>query len=158
MTTSIEENAVRRTTFAMRCLVLAVSLVPAFAHAAGDAAGRLYGTWIAIKAERDGKPAADVIGHRLSFVGSRFELQSGDRKPLYAGTFRTDPAPKPGAIDFEHEDGSLNGKTWKGIYALDGDTLRICDNAPNLDRGRPTTFEAKPNSGYVSITFRRDKP
>ena len=39
-------------------------------------------------AERDGKAADDVVGHRLSFAGNRFEIQSRDGKPLYAGTVR----------------------------------------------------------------------
>jgi hypothetical protein len=46
---------------------------------------------------------------------------------------------------------------WKGIYALKGDTLRICDNAPDLAKPRPTAFEAKRGSGYVLITFKRAK-
>lgn len=49
------------------------------------------------------------------------------------------------------------GKMWKGIYALDGDALTICDNAPNLDKDRPAAFEAKTGSGYVCITFARAK-
>ena len=47
---------------------------------------------------------------------------------------------------------------WKGIYALDGGTLTICDNAPNPDDGRPAAFEARSGSGYVLITFKRAKP
>jgi hypothetical protein len=38
------------------------------------------------------------------------------------------------AIDFEHTEDALKGKTWKGIYVLDSDTLTICDNAPNLHK------------------------
>src|SRR5215204_2087147 len=57
-----------------------------------------------------------------------------------------------------HTDGELKGKEWKGIYALDGDTLTTCDNAPNLEKGRPAAFEAKGGSGYVLITFKREKP
>jgi uncharacterized protein (TIGR03067 family) len=68
-----------------------------------------------------------------------------------------DPSAKPVAIDFEHTGGVLKGKAWKGIYALDGDTLAICDNAPNLDKRRPAAFEAKSGSGYVLITFKRSK-
>ena len=45
-----------------------------------------------------------------------------------------------------------------GIYVLDGDTLTVCDNAPNLDKGRPTAFEATSGSEYVLITFKRAKP
>ena len=69
-----------------------------------------------------------------------------------------DPRATPAAIDFEHTEETLKGKVWKGIYALDGDTLTTCDNAPNLDKGRPAAFEAKSGSGYVLITFERAKP
>jgi uncharacterized protein (TIGR03067 family) len=85
-------------------------------------------------------------------------IQSKDGKPLFAGTVRVDPGAKPAAIDLEHADGALAGKSWKGIYRLAGNTLRICDNAPNLDTERPTALEAKAGSGSVLITFRRAKP
>ena len=69
-----------------------------------------------------------------------------------------DARTKPAAIDFEHTEGAPKGKAWKGIYALDGDTLTTCDNGPNPDKGRPAAFEAKAGSGYIFITFRRAKP
>jgi uncharacterized protein (TIGR03067 family) len=116
---------------------------------------KLQGTWTATKAERDGKAADDVVGDRLSFTGNRFQIRSKDGKPLYEGTFRVDPSTKPVAIDFEHTEGALKGKAWKGIYALEGDTLMTCDNAPNLDKSRPAAFEAKTGSGHIFITFKR---
>jgi uncharacterized protein (TIGR03067 family) len=125
---------------------------------AENAQKNLQGSWTATRAERDGKAADDDVGHRLSFTGNHFQIQSKDGKLLYAGTVREDPSAKPAAIDFEHTEGALKGKTWKGIYALDGDTLTTCDNAPNLDKGRPTMFEAKSGSGYVLITFKRAQP
>jgi len=139
-------------------LVLGAGLVSAFAQPAEEAHKKLQGTWTATQAERDGKAADDVVGHRLSFPGNQFQIQSKDGKLLYAGSFRVDPSMNPMAIDFEHTEGTLKGKAWKGIYTLDGDTLTICDNAPNLDKGRPATFEAKGGSGYVLITFKRAKP
>jgi uncharacterized protein (TIGR03067 family) len=145
-------------TWAMCGLIFGMGLVPAFAQPAEEAQNKLQGSWTATKAERDGKAAHDVVGNRLSFNGNRFRIQSKDGKPLYAGTVRVEPSAKPAAIDFEHTERVLKGKTWKGIYALDGDTLTICDNAPNLDKGRPAAFEAKSGSGYVLITFRRAKP
>jgi uncharacterized protein (TIGR03067 family) len=143
---------------AMCWLILGSWLVPAFAQPAQEAQKKLQGSWTATKAERDGKSADDVVGNRLSFTGNRFRIQSKDGKLLYAGTVRVDPNAKPAAIDFEHTEANLKGKAWKGIYILDGETLTICDNAPNLDKGRPTAFEAKGGSGYVSITFKRAKP
>ncbi len=145
-------------TSAMFWLILGTWLAPAFAQPDGEAQKKLQGTWTATKAERDGKTADDVVGHRLSFTGNRFQIQSKDGKPLYAGTVRMTPSTKPAAIDFDHTEGAVKGKTWKGIYALDGDTLTICDNAPNLNKGRPAAFEAKSGSGYVLITFNRAKP
>jgi hypothetical protein len=111
-------------------LILGTGLV--LAQTAGDAQTRLQGSWTATKAERDGKAAEDVV--------------------------RLEPGAKPAAIDFDHTEGTLKSKAWKGIYALDGDTLRICDNAPNLDASRPVAFEAKSGSGYVFVTFERAKP
>ena len=145
----------QRLAAAMCWLIFGGVLVFAYAQTADEA--RLQGSWTAIKAERDGKAAADVVGHRLSFAGNRFEIQSKDGSPLYAGTIRVDQSVMPAAIDFEHTEGPLKGKGWKGIYALDGDTLTTCDNAPNLDRSRPPVFGATSGSGYVLITFRRAK-
>jgi uncharacterized protein (TIGR03067 family) len=147
-----------RLTPAMCGVILGTWLVPAFAQPAEEAKKTLQGTWTATRAERDGKAAYDVVGHRLSFTGNRFQIQSRDGKRLYAGTVRVDPSAKPAAVDFEHTEGALKGKAWKGIYALDGDTLTTCDNAPNLSKGRPAAFEAKSGSEYVLITFRRAKP
>jgi uncharacterized protein (TIGR03067 family) len=146
----------RRMTWAVGWLILGTGL--AFGQPAEEAQKKLQGTWTATKAERDGKPAEDVVGHRLSLTGDRFQLRSKDGKLLYEGTFRVDPSTKPAAIDFEHTAGALKGKAWKGIYALDGDTLTTCDNGPSLDRGRPAAFEAKAGSGHILITFQRAKP
>ena len=139
-------------------VILGTGLVLAFAQPADDAQQKLQGTWTATTAERDGKAADDVVGHRLSFTGNRFQILSKDGKPLYAGTVRVNLSAKPWAIDFEHTEEALKGKTWKGIYALDGDTLTICDNAPNLDKGRPDSFETKSGSGYEVVTFKRAAP
>jgi uncharacterized protein (TIGR03067 family) len=139
-------------------LILGTGLVLAFAQPADDAQQKLQGTWTATKAERDGKAADDVVGHRLSFTGNRFQIMSKDGKSLYAGTVRVNSSAQPWAIDFEHTEEALKGKTWKGIYVLDGDTLTICDNAPNLDERRPDSFETKSGSGYELITFKRAAP
>jgi uncharacterized protein (TIGR03067 family) len=147
-----------RLTSAMCWLILGTGLVLAFAQPAEDAQKTLQGTWTATQAERDGTAAHDVVGHQLSLTGNRFQIQSEDGKPLYAGTVRVDPSAQPAAIDFAHTEGALQGKAWQGIYALDGDMLTVCDNAPNLDKGRPAAFAAPSGSGYVLITFKRAKP
>ena len=145
-------------TAAMCWLILGIWLDSGVAQPPDDAQKALQGIWTATKAERDGKAAGDVLEHRLSFRGNRFQITAKDGRTLFAGTVRLDPSAKPSAIDFEHTEGALKGKAWQGIYALDGDTLRVCDNAPDLAKARPATFEAKSRSGYVFITFKRAKP
>ena len=118
-------------------LILATGLVLA---GAGPAAAQatLQGSWTATKAERDGKAAADVVGHRLTFTGDRVEIRSKDGGTVaYAGTFLTDQNAKPTSIDFVNTEGTDKGKTWRGIYAFDGDTLTTCDNAPDVAKADP---------------------
>jgi uncharacterized protein (TIGR03067 family) len=116
---------------------------------------KLDGTWRAVTAERDGKPAPDVIGHRLTFAGGKFTI-TRDGKTLYAGTYETDPAKRPAWIDFNIDTGPK--ANWKGIYALDGAALKTCDNAPDTAKARPTTFAAPAGSGHVFIAFTRETP
>ena len=148
----------RGITWAVCWLVFGAGFAPAFAQTGTDGAKRLEGTWSATRAERDGSGADDVVGHQLSFAGSRFAIRSRDGQLLYEGTVRVDARAKPAAIDFEHAQGALKGKAWKGIYALDGDTLTICDNAVDPGKARPRAFETRKGSGYISITFKRGKP
>jgi uncharacterized protein (TIGR03067 family) len=138
--------------------LLGAGLGLAYTQPPADAPQYLQGTWTAITAVRDGTAADDVIGHRLSLTGNRFQIQAKDGTPLYAGTIRVDPSATLAAIDFAHTAGDLKGQVWQGIYALDGDTLTICDNAPHLAKERPAAFEAKRGSGYVLITFTRAQP
>ena len=143
-----------------RLLIVGMGLAcaSAFAQTAAEVRQTLQGAWTATKAERDGKSAEDVIGHRLTFSGERFRIRNKDGKDVYAGAFHLRPAMKPPAIDFNHTLGALKAKQWKGIYRLDGDTLTICDNAIDMKKPRPTAFEAKAGSGDIVITFERAKP
>ena len=88
-------------------------LVQAFAQLAAEVPKELHGTWNATKAVRDGKPARDVVGHRLSITADRFRIQAKDGKPLFVGTVRADSKAKPAAIDFDHADGA-RGKELEG--------------------------------------------
>ena len=53
------------------------------------------GTWTATDAERNGEPATDVVGHRLTFAGDSFRIVRPDGALVYGGSFRADPAAVP---------------------------------------------------------------
>ena len=136
---------------ALMSIPMALALAPVVALA--DVPNVLKGTWIASRVVQDGKPAAALVGHRLTFERERFRIDAQDGKRLFTGTARVDPAAKPSTIDFLHGDGDVKGKTWKGIYAVSGDTLTVADNAPDLASPRPKTLEAKSGSGHVLFVF-----
>ena len=137
-------------------VMLAVGCAAAVAPEAAEAgdAQRLSGVWVAVSAERNGAPADDLKGHRLTFSGDRFTIRSKG-KLLYQGAFRVDPSSKPATIDFTHARGGAKGKTWLGIYRLEGEALKICDNADDLAKGRPAAFSTEAGSGRVLLSFKR---
>ena len=139
----------------MRAAILALALGLITAPLAAQEA-LLDGTWTAIEAERNGAPAPDVVGHRLSIAGEAFEIVAPDGAPVYAGTVRVDPATEPAEIDFVNTAGEAAGVTWAGIWRLDGTTLTTVDNAPDPSRPRPAAFAAPTGSGYVMVVFERD--
>jgi len=116
----------------------------------------LQGTWAAVSAERSAQPADDLKGHQLTFSGDRFTIRSKG-KVVYQGTYTTDPSKKPASIDFKNTAGEMKGKTWLGIYELDGDVLKICDNADDVAKERPSAFVTETRSGQVLVNFKRAK-
>jgi uncharacterized protein (TIGR03067 family) len=136
--------------------VMAVLLAAGAPGEAADAKKKagLRDTWTAVSAERNGAPADDIKGHRLTLTGDRFTIRSKG-KLLYQGTFRIDPSKSPETIDFTNTRGEAKGKIWLGIYLLEGDNLKICDNADDVAKGRPAAFATEPGSGLVLVMFRR---
>jgi uncharacterized protein (TIGR03067 family) len=123
----------------IRILLAAMIVVASAGPGSGttDAKGKdaLQGTWVAESSERSGEAADDLQGHLLTFAGERFTIRSKG-KVIYQGTYTTDPSAKPATIDFKNTAGEMKGKTWLGIYETDGDTLKICDNAYDVAKGR----------------------
>ena len=78
-----------------------------------------------------------------------------DNRVLYRGTFKANHARKPAHIDFRNGEGEAAGKTWLGIYRLEGDDLTIVDNAPDTSKPRPAQFTTTPGSGHVLLAFKR---
>ena len=109
---------------------------------------RLQGVWSAVSIEQGGgKPSRldkaiffMVDGKRACWQSSDWEMQGG----LYL-----DPTRKPKTYDL-----ATSTKTIEGIYALDGDTLRLCyDLVPEAKR--PARFVTEKGSQQVLIVLKR---
>ena len=110
---------------------------------------KIQGTWALVSGERNGKPFPDeVVRHvQLIFGGDKLTTQHKDRKTEAA--FTLDPSKTPREIDLD-----MGGSIGKGIYQLDGDTLKIVHG--EVGDARPKEFpEAGP--GLTVLVLKREK-
>lgn len=109
----------------------------------------IQGTWALTSGERSGKPLPDeVVRHvKLIFSGERLTTKNKDRQT--ETTFTLDPNKEPKEIDM-HMEGSVG----KGIYQLDGDTLKIVHG--EVGDARPREFP-KTGSGLTVLVLKREK-
>jgi uncharacterized protein (TIGR03067 family) len=114
---------------------------------------RLEGTWQLISAESEGKKSPDeqVAKIRVVIKDGKHSVYFSDKALAKEVTFRIDPNKQPKTTDDLLE----GNKIIRGIYELDGDTLRSCV-AP-IDKDRPTEFSARPGTGYTLRVFKRVK-
>jgi uncharacterized protein (TIGR03067 family) len=114
---------------------------------------RLDGAWQLVSAETDGKKLPDGQAKQIRVVikGGKHTVYFGDKAIAEGVPFKIDPSKKPKQVEDTLPDG------WKirGVYELDGDTLRSCVAAP--DKERPTEFTGKAGSGCTLRVFRRVK-
>ena len=115
----------------------------------------LQGTWRAVDATVSGSAAPQVNGNRLKFSGDRFQICK-DSELRYGGTISSDPAASPPAIEFDQSETDTLAGIWLGIYEVRGDTLTICDNAPDMEKPRPESFGDGATAGYIVVHIRRE--
>ena len=89
---------------------------------------------------------------KLTLTKDRYKTEKG-QVLLFDGVYKIDPGQRPKHIDITAPEGEQAGKTSKGIYALEGETLRMC----YADKDRPKDFESKPGSGATLVVWKRSK-
>lgn len=115
----------------------------------------LAGNWQADATLGGGGPAGEVLGDQFRFSGDDLMVRRGQRSSLKA-VFRLDPTKDPRQIDLivtQSPDGMWDGQTIRGIYQLQGDTLRCCSSLPN--HPRPQGFSPVEGSSQMSMVLRR---
>jgi uncharacterized protein (TIGR03067 family) len=128
----------------------AVLLIPFAAARAADAdQPKLQGKWTVESFEYNGNPIEMLKDAVREFKDNKYTLKpkNGD---VIDGMATIDSSKKPKEIDLE-----VNGRTLRGIYEFDGDTLKMSYNL--IDGKRPTEFVSKPESGLVLVIHKRAK-
>jgi uncharacterized protein (TIGR03067 family) len=121
-----------------------------------ERADMLAGVWTCVSGVNDGKPLpADIVRQlKLTLTHERYKTEKGD-VVLFDGIYKIDAGKKPKHIDITATEGEQAGKTSKGNYVLEGDTLKMCYTVP--DKDRPKEFDSKPGSGATLVTWKRGK-
>jgi uncharacterized protein (TIGR03067 family) len=101
---------------------------------------KIQGTWEASSLTLNGKPfptRTPVKDRAITFTGDKLIMKQG-QVALQEATFKLDATKEPKHIDMRDK---KDGKTLRGLYVLDGDTLKISHYLEGTER--PATFDAK---------------
>jgi uncharacterized protein (TIGR03067 family) len=140
-------------------MVLAVGVLLAADSPQGEDAKKelkkLEGTWAMVSGEKAGKPLPEptLTNAWLVIKGEQHTVQVGD--DAFVGTHRLDPTKKPKAIDSTDAEGQFKGKTYLGIYEVDGDQFKVCFAEPGKER--PQAFTTKSGTGHILHVWKRQK-
>jgi uncharacterized protein (TIGR03067 family) len=121
-------------------------------------ADQLQGTWDVVSLEVGGQkaPADGLERFRLTIKGDKMSHKAADDGQTEETTFVLDPTKKPKTIDMTLKKGGDAGKIILGIYAIEGDTLKLCMNQPSLER--PKDFASKAETRVALVILKRAKP
>jgi uncharacterized protein (TIGR03067 family) len=134
------------------CVLLASGFV-AVTAAEPDDDKAMQGTWTPVMAELAGQatPEAALKLIVLKIVAGKYEVSVGGK--LDRGTCALDTTVKPKGMTLMGTEGPNQGKTFRCIYELEGDTLRVCYDLSG--QKAPTDFKTAPGTPLYLVTYTR---
>jgi uncharacterized protein (TIGR03067 family) len=114
----------------------------------------MEGTWRVESVEAGGKrvESEDLQNLELTISGEHYSVKTKDG--MDAGTLKLDETQSPRTMDATKTEGLDAGKVVKGIYTIQGDTLKVCCVPEGGER--PTEMTTKEGEGAVLIVYRRE--
>jgi uncharacterized protein (TIGR03067 family) len=116
----------------------------------------LAGGWTVVSAERDGEAIIEEEARkiRLQFGDEKLTLKQSEKsKDLL---YRLEPDVNPRVIKLTATEGPLKDKPVQGIYAINGNELKLCFPL-KADVARPEKFATSSGSGLMLLILKRDK-
>jgi uncharacterized protein (TIGR03067 family) len=123
----------------------------------GASTGQLEGTWELVTLEGDARHLAaltmqDLAEARLVVRGQTWQWKLG--KTALKLTSRPEVGTGPQVLDLTVAAGPGRGHTFRALYVLEGNILKICTHRrPGKDR--PADFESRPDGEYVIVVWKR---
>lgn len=127
--------------------IIAVAQFAAAADDNAEARQKLVGTW-------KGGVEDGAQGHVLTITPDFLSCVTirGDKvSDIGGGTVKLDLSKKPWRMDATGTQGGQKGRSWFGIYSLEGDTLKYCVNSEQV----PTEF--KTGDGNFCLVLQRQE-
>lgn len=115
-------------------------------------ANPLVGTWTMVSAETGGEKEADdkFKDATMTFTaGGKATLKLPDQDMEF--TYEVDAAKKPAHITL-----TTGGRTFRGIYKIEGNKLTVCVGEPDSDT-RPTKFATEAGTMMRLAILKREK-
>jgi RNA polymerase sigma factor (sigma-70 family) len=117
-------------------------------------AEKIQGTWRVVSAEQGGKEAPAEAIKDFTVVITADKIAFSPKGENRQSSYKLDPKADPKVIAVTPLDGPAKGKTLRGLYALDGDRLKLClQNGPGPE---PTEFATTSDSGLRLLTLKRE--
>ena len=134
------------------CLVIALTAVPLVVADEKAEWKALKGSWIIDKATLMGKDQTAIFKSAVLTVDKgKYTLNFGGNEDK--GTLKIDPAAKPKRITITGIDGPSKGKTLEAIYAIDGDTFKVCYALDG--KAAPKALESKEGTNTLYIVYKQ---
>jgi uncharacterized protein (TIGR03067 family) len=127
--------------FALLTLVFPLVIAPALAVEDTEELKKFNGSWKVLQAEKEGAPLPekDAKALKVTIKDGTMTIKDGNREDV--AKLKVDPSKKPGAIDFVL---GKDDKIAPGIYAFEGDGLKICWTIEGAERPKEFTSKKEP--------------
>jgi uncharacterized protein (TIGR03067 family) len=130
---------------------------PPKAPSAADDLQRFQGTWQVEAWEEGGKAVSEAdLKKRGVFFGANVFVFRREGRLYQAGAIKLDPGKTPHTVTFSIREGEGRDDAMLGIYALEGDTLKLCFDPQG--QARPENFKPDAKAGFALITLKKPKP
>lgn len=125
------------------------------AHAQQDAVQeelkKFEGTWLVVGGQERGNEAdLKELDLRFTFAGEKVTIKSTKFDRVTTLTFKLNPAKSPKEINLLSKDEEA-----VGIYALDGDMLKLCTSKDKANR--PKEFVTTAENRFSLLVLKREK-
>lgn len=110
----------------------------------------MQGQWVCQEATMAGEVAPADGLKTLSFTIKDDKIISS-ADPADAATLKLDASKAPATADFTDKDGKVD----RGIYQIEGGTLKLCMSLAESGKDRPATFSSTKENGYMLLVLKR---